>query len=121
MLPLETDEVLSLRNPRCQHATGDLCCAAVGLAYGCIGVRTSDHLSLNMPWIPCTACYNNILRSGCRLTHSGYAGRRHGGEVAGLPRVRPMALGYGLPPDNNNDQSKIFGDLNVLFGRVSLY
>ena len=47
----------------------------VGLEYRCIciskyryiGVGTPVHLALSLFWIPCTACYNNIVQLGCRL------------------------------------------------------
>ena len=32
-------------------------------------------------------------------------------EAARLPRVCPMALGYGLPPCNNNNGFQFIGDL----------
>ena len=41
--------------------------SSVGLEYGCISVGTLVHLGLGMPWIDCTACYNNIVQRGCRL------------------------------------------------------
>ena len=43
------------------------CCVAMGFKYRCVGVGTLVHLGLSVPWIACTACYNNIVQLGCGL------------------------------------------------------
>ena len=75
-------------------------CTAVGLEYGCIGMGTLIRSGLRVPWMPClhaipTSC--NWAADWCMMVVLAPVV-----EAARLPRVCPMALGYGLPPSCNS-------------------
>ena len=75
----------------------------MGLEYGYLGVGTPKYPALSMPLelMFCMPSQHHTigLQTGCMVTVLALVV-----EAARLPRVCPMALGYGLPPCNNNIQ-----------------
>ncbi len=74
------------------------CCVAVGLEYGCLGVGTPRSLPRLVYALESMLCMLSQhraigLQTDCMVTVLAPVV-----EAARLPRVCPMALGYGLPP-----------------------
>ena len=80
------------------------CCVAVGLGYGCIGAHTWGHLFTQARvrlgcHVDMLSQHHAIgLQTGCTVVVLARVV-----EAARLPRVCPMALGYGVPPCINNN------------------